>query len=297
MMRFAILGVAGYIAPRHLKAVKDTGNQIAAAMDVSDSVGQLDAYSQEIEFFTDFDEFLAYLTSCNQDDATRIDYVSVCSPNHLHAPQSITCLNAGSHVICEKPLVINPEDLDRLAEAEAASGKRVYNVLQLRVHDSIVALKDRVAESNLDRHKVSLTYVTSRGKWYHQSWKGNEAKSGGIAANIGIHFFDMLMWIFGDCQQSIVHVRTESTLQGTLKLDRADVEWKLAIDRNELPAIATDAGKTTYRSIMVDGSEFEFSEGFTDLHTHVYEEILAGRGFGLNEARPSIHLVNELANK
>ena len=293
-MKFAVVGVAGFVARRHLRAIRDTGNQVVAATDPSDSVGQMDEYSYAIDFFTSFDEFLAYLQDRNKSTSTRIDYVSVCSPNYLHAEQSIACLKAGSNVICEKPLVIDPDDLARIAAAEAESGCRLFNVLQLRLHPSIVNLKKQIAESRGERHRVELTYITSRGHWYLKSWKGKDNLSGGIAANIGIHFFDMLMWVFGDYDEANVVGRSETTLQGTLKLEKADVTWKLSIDAEELPETAIEAGQPTYRSILVDEAEFEFSEGFADLHTAVYEDILAGKGYGVNAAGSSIQLVHQL---
>ena len=293
---FGITGVAGYIAPRHLQAIKDTGNTLIAALDPHDSVGILDRYSHDVAFFTEFERFDRHLERLKRDsNRSNIDYLSICSPNYLHDAHIRLALRQGSNAICEKPLVTNPWQLDSLQELEGESEGEVSCVLQLRVHPSIVALREKIRNnpSNTKRD-VRLTYITSRGLWYKYSWKGNEDKSGGIAANIGIHFFDMLMWIFGDLQRSIVHMARPNKMSGFLELEHANVRWYLAIDKNDLPPEVVAKGQPTFRSITVDGEEIEFSGGFTDLHTKMYEEILAGRGFGMDDARPSIELVNDI---
>jgi UDP-N-acetyl-2-amino-2-deoxyglucuronate dehydrogenase len=291
---FAVIGVSGYIAPRHLKAVRDTGNRIIAALDRSDSVGILDSYSFDAAFFTEFERFDRYAERQRRlGDEKRIHYVSICSPNYLHDAHIRFALRIGADAICEKPLVLNPWNADALSELERETGKRVYNILQLRVHPAIIAMRERIRTSPPGkRHVVDLAYITSRGNWYFASWKGDESKSGGVATNIGIHFFDMLMWIFGAVKEYEVYHADARSMAGYLSLENADVRWFLSVDRGRLPAVA--AGKSTYRSITVDGEEMEFSEGFTDLHTAVYREILAGRGFGTEDARPSINLVHDL---
>lgn len=291
---FAVIGVGGYIAPRHLKAIRDTGNRLVAALDRSDSVGILDSYSFDAAFFTEFERFDRYAEKLRRlGETERIQYVSICSPNYLHDSHIRFALRIGADAICEKPLVLNPWNVDALAELEQETGKRVYNILQLRVHPAIIAMRERIRNAHPGkRHVVDLTYITSRGNWYFASWKGDESKSGGVATNIGIHFFDMLMWIFGPVKEFQVHHADAGSMAGYLCLENADVRWFLSVDRSRLPAAA--AGKSTYRSITVDGEEMEFSEGFTDLHTVVYREILAGRGFGIEDARPSISLAHDL---
>lgn len=291
---FAVIGVGGYIAPRHLKAIRDTENRLIAALDRSDSVGILDSYSFDAAFFTEFERFDRYAEKLRRlGDGNRIDYVSICSPNYLHDAHIRFALRIGADAICEKPLVLNPWNADALTELEQETGKRVYNILQLRVHPAIIAMRDHIRASDLGkRHAVDLTYITSRGNWYFTSWKGDESKSGGVATNIGVHFFDMLMWIFGPVKEFQVHKADARCMAGYLCLEHADVRWFLSVDRSHLPASAN--GKATYRSITVDGEEMEFSEGFADLHTVVYQEILAGRGFGIEDARPSINLVHDL---
>lgn len=295
---FALIGAAGYIAPRHMQAIKDTGNKLVAALDKSDSVGILDRYFYDAKFFTEFERFDRHAEKLRrQGEENRIHYVSICSPNYLHDAHIRFALRIGANAICEKPLVLNPWNIDALAELEKESGKKIYNILQLRTHPSIVALKEKVASENKSkRYSIDLAYITSRGSWYHTSWKGDMDKSGGVATNIGVHFFDMLMWIFGDVKHREVHYADDKKMTGFLELENADVRWFLSVDRNDLPEVATSAGKTTYRSITVDGEEFEFSDGFTDLHTVVYKEILAGRGFGIEDARASINVVHELRN-
>lgn len=295
---FALIGAGGYIAPRHMKAIYDTGNNLVTALDLSDSVGILDSFSPDIAFFTEFERFDRHAEKLKrQGGGNRLHYVSICSPNYLHDAHIRFALRVGADAICEKPLVLNPWNVDALAEIEKETGKKIYNILQLRVHPSIVALKEKVAKiKKKEKYQIDLTYITSRGRWYMTSWKGNEQKSGGVATNIGVHFFDMLMWIFGSVQHHEVHLSTPTHMSGFLELENADVRWFLSVDRNDLPEQAKAAGKTTFRSMNMDGEEFEFSDGFTDLHTLVYKDILSGRGFGLDAARPAINLVYELRN-
>lgn len=298
MKYFGITGVAGYIAPRHLQAIKDTGNQLIAALDPHDSVGILDRFSYEVAFFTEFERFDRHLERIKRDNSRYgIDYLSICSPNYLHDAHMRLALRVGANAICEKPLVVNPWQLDALEELEGENAGKIYAILQLRVHPAIIALREKIRQSPTDtKFDVKLTYITSRGKWYKYSWKGDEDKSGGIASNIGIHFFDMLIWIFGGVEHSILTLSEPNKMSGYLELERANVSWYLAIDMNDLPEEAQSKGKTTYRSITINGEEFEFSEGFTDLHTRMYEEILAGNGFGLEDVRPSIELTHRLRN-
>ena len=298
MKNFALVGAGGYIAPRHMKAIRDTGNSLVAALDLSDSVGILDSFSHEIAFFTEFERFDRHVEKLKrQGEGKRIDFVSICSPNYLHDSHIRFALRVGADAICEKPLVLNPWNVDALAEIEAETGKKIHNILQLRVHPAIVALKEKVAKSKKkEKYNIDLTYITSRGRWYFNSWKGDEQKSGGVATNIGVHFFDMLMWIFGKVQHHEVHLAGPSHMAGFLELEKANVRWFLSVDKNDLPEQAVSKGKPTFRSLNMDGEEFEFSDGFTDLHTLVYQEILAGCGFGLSEARPAINLVYELRN-
>ena len=295
---FALIGAGGYIAPRHMKAIHATGNNLVSALDPSDSVGILDSFSPDIAFFTEFERFDRHAEKLKrQGEENRLHYVSICSPNYLHDAHIRFSLRVGADAICEKPLVLNPWNVDALAEIEKETGKKIYNILQLRVHPSIVALKEKVAKSKKkEKYQIDLSYITSRGRWYMTSWKGDEQKSGGVATNIGVHFFDMLMWIFGSVQHHEVHLSSSSHMAGFLELEKADVRWFLSVDRNDLPEQAKAAGKTTFRSLNMDGEEFEFSDGFTDLHTLVYKDILAGRGFGMMDARPAINLVYELRN-
>ncbi|MFP4522098.1 MAG: Gfo/Idh/MocA family oxidoreductase [Fibrobacterota bacterium] len=295
---FAITGVGGYIAPRHLKAVKDTGNRIIAAVDPADSVGLLDSYSYDISYFREFERFDRHCEKLRRHSPEdKIDYVSICSPNNLHDAHIRFALRIGADAICEKPLVLNPWNLDLLQELEEESGKRIYNVLQLRLHQAIQDLRSKVdADASGGRRQIELTYITSRGIWYDISWKGDIPKSGGPATNIGIHFFDMLMWIFGKPSHSEVHLAEERKMSGFAELEKADVKWFLSLDRKDLPQSAVKAGKPTFRSITVDGEEIEFSGGFTDLHTKVYEDILSGGGYGIKDARPSIELVHGIRN-
>jgi UDP-N-acetyl-2-amino-2-deoxyglucuronate dehydrogenase len=292
MKRFALIGAAGYIAPRHITAIKETGNQLVAAVDPHDSVGILDRYFFDVAYFKEFERFDRHIDKLMQTDE-RVDYVSICSPNYLHDSHIRFALRVNAHAICEKPLVINPWNVDALMEKEAQANTKVYCILQLRLHPAIIALKEKFNNQN-KKHKVNLTYFTSRGPWYLHSWKGNESQSGGLVTNIGIHFFDMLIWIFGDVKGVEVTKMTSTEVSGTLELEKADVTWSLSVDRSLVPKEALDKGMSTYRSITVDGEEVEFSGGFTDLHTLSYQEILAGRGFGLEDARRSIDLVHRI---
>lgn len=295
---FAMIGAGGYIAPRHMKAIRDTGNVLVAALDPSDSVGILDSYTYDVAFFTEFERFDRHAEKLRrQGEDRRIHYVSICSPNYLHDSHIRFALRIGADAICEKPLVLNPWNLDALLEVERETGRKVHNILQLRTHPAIVALKGAVTKADKkEKYEIDLTYITSRGRWYFTSWKGNSEKSGGVASNIGVHFFDMLMWIFGGVKHREVHLADERKMAGFLELEKANVRWFLSVDRNDLPPEALAADKNTFRSITVDGDDFEFSEGFTDLHTAVYQDILAGRGFGMEDARASINLVYELRN-
>lgn len=296
MKNFAITGVAGYVAPRHLKAIRDTGNRLAAAADPHDAVGVLDRYAFDVRFFTEIERFDRHLEKLRRGpESERIHYVSICSPNYLHDAHIRLALRVGAHVICEKPLVINPWNLGALEEVERETGGKVNTVLQLRLHPDLIALRDRLrAEQRATPHEVCLTYITARGGWYDVSWKGSPERSGGIVTNIGIHFFDLLIWLFGDVRACEVHVHDRRRAAGYLELDRAIVRWFLSTEARDLPAAALAGGRTTFRSITVDGHDVEFSEGFTDLHTRVYEEALAGRGFGIADSRPSIELSHRI---
>ena len=296
MKNFALIGVGGYIAPRHLQAIKETGNRLIAALDKSDSVGILDRYFDEVSFFTEFERFDRYAEKLRRlNDDQKINYVSICTPNYLHDAHIRFALRIGADAICEKPLVLNPWNLDALKQMEEESGKRIYNILQLRVHPAIIALRNRIAADTSNKcYDVDLTYVTSRGNWYGVSWKGDVAKSGGVATNIGIHFFDMLMWIFGKPTGLKIHHKDEHKVAGLLELDRANVRWFLSLDKQDLPQTVREKGMPTFRSIIVSEEEIEFSEGFTDLHTIVYRNILAGGGFGLEDARASIELAHKI---
>jgi UDP-N-acetyl-2-amino-2-deoxyglucuronate dehydrogenase len=288
---FAMTGVAGFVAARHLKAIHDTGNRLVAAVDPHDAVGILDRYAFDVRFFTEFERFdrhLEKLKRGRQED--RVHYLSVCSPNYLHDSHMRLALRVGADVICEKPLVINPWNLDGLQQLENETGKRVYTVLQLRLHPALVEFKERLKGQGGTRHKVQLAYLTARGRWYDVSWKGIEERSGGIVTNIGIHFFDLLVWLFGNVESSTVHLRELKRAAGTMVLRNADVEWYLSAEASDLPFDPQPGSKTTFRSITVDGQQLEFSEGFTDLHTRVYQEVLDGRGFGIDDARSSIEL-------
>ena len=295
---FALVGAAGYIAPRHMHAIKATGQRLVAALDPSDSVGIIDSYFPDASFFTEYERFDRHLDKLRRaGDRDAVDLVAICSPNYLHDSHIRFALRSGAEAICEKPLVLNPWNLDGLAEIAAATGRKINTILQLRLHPAIVALRDRVAAQAGDRrHDVDLTYVTSRGRWYEHSWKGDPRKSGGIATNIGVHFFDMLHFVFGDLAENIVHLSEPGRAAGYLEYQRARVRWFLSVNADDLPPAPREAGQRTYRSITVDGDEIEFSGGFTDLHTRSYEEILAGRGFGLDDNRCAIATVAAIRN-
>ncbi len=294
MKNFAIIGAAGYIAPRHLKAIKDTGNDLVAALDKFDSVGVIDSYFPEANFFTEFERFDRFIDKTKR-AGTVLDYVSVCTPNYLHDSHIRFGLRHKADVICEKPLVLNPWNIDSLIEMEKEYGARVWNIFQLRLHPAIVELKEKVAKAPKDKiFEFDLTYITSRGNWYYTSWKGDAMKSGGIATNIGVHFYDMLSWIFGSVKENKVHLHTHDRAAGLLEFDRAKVRWFLSIDVNTIPQELRAQGKRTYRSMNVDGEEIEFSDGFTDLHTRSYEEVMNANGFGLEEAYPSINIVHDI---
>lgn len=295
MKDFALIGAAGFVAPRHMKAISETGNNLRIATDPHDSVGQMDSYFQDCFFTPDYKEFLDELRRAKGGEADRIDYVSICTPNYLHYDHVCTALNNGIDAICEKPLVITPAHLNDLEELEAKTGKRVFSIFQLRLHPSIIALKEKY-ESQGKREKVdlTLTYMSRRGPWYHVSWKGNNGMSGGLPMNIGIHFFDTLIWLFGDVQHSEVHLANKQKAAGFLDLEWARVKWFLSIDFQDLPAITRQQGKSAFRSITLGGEELEFTDGFTDLHTESYIKILDGKGFGVNDARAAIELVDSI---
>jgi len=298
MKKFALIGAAGYIAPRHMQAIKATGNDLVAALDPNDSVGIIDSHFPNAEFFTEFERFDRHLDKMRRaSDGKQVEYVSICSPNYLHDSHMRFALRSGADAICEKPLVLNPWNIDGLLDIEQDTGRKVNTILQLRVHPSIVALREKVQGQKRDtKHEVDLTYITSRGHWYLQSWKGDLKKSGGIATNIGVHFFDMLHFIFGDLQQNIVHHSGDTKSGGYLEYENARVRWFLSVDIEDVPEAIRAKGQRTYRSITVDGEEIEFSGGFTDLHNRSYEEILAGRGFGLEENRTAIATVAAIRN-
>ena len=294
MKNFALVGAAGYIAPRHLMAIRDTKNDLLAALDKFDSVGILDSYFPSAHFFTEYERFDRHVDKLRR-KGTKIDYVSICTPNYLHDSHIRFALRNHADAICEKPLVLNPWNVEALAEIERETGNKVFNILQLRLHPSIIALKEKIEESDPGTlHEVDLTYLTSRGNWYFNSWKGDVNESGGIATNIGIHFFDMLTWIFGDVTENVVHILDEDRAAGMLYLEKARVRWFLSINYDYIPDYIKQQGKRTYRAIVVDGEEIEFSEGFGDLHTRSYQEILKGNGFGLNAALPSIEIVHDI---
>lgn len=296
MKNFALIGAAGYIAPRHMQAIRDTGNKLVAAYDPNDSVGVIDSYFPEADFFTEFERFDRHVDKLRRaQHPQRADYVSICSPNYLHDSHMRFALRSGADAICEKPLVLNPWNIDGLQEIEQDSGHRINTILQLRLHPAIVALREKVRSAkSAAKHEVDLAYVTSRGHWYLQSWKGDSKKSGGIATNIGVHFFDMLHFIFGELQQNVVHHMSDTKAGGYLEYEHGRVRWFLSVDIEDVPAAQRLAGQRTFRSITVDGEEIEFSGGFTDLHTRSYEEILAGRGFGLEENRCAITTVSDI---
>lgn len=290
---FALIGAAGYIAPRHMKAIKDTNNRLVAALDRSDSAGIIDSYFPDAHFFTEFERFDRHLEKQRRENGNKVDYVSICSPNYLHDAHIRFALRIDANAICEKPVVLNPWNVEALQEIEKERGKKTYVILQLRHHPSIVALKRKIDSESVDhKYDVELTYITARGQWYLVSWKGDTEKSGGIATNIGIHFFDMLEWIFGPVQYNIVHAKESMKAGGFLELRRARVRWFLSIDKEDLPYRPNDGRPATHRSIKINGEEIEFTRGFTDLHTTSYREILAGRGYGLQNAKPAVDIAS-----
>jgi len=297
MKNFALIGAAGYIAPRHMKAIKDTNNNLVAALDTFDSVGIIDSHFPNADFFVEFERFDRHVEKLKR-KGTQLDYVSVCSPNFLHDSHIRFGLRQGADVICEKPIVLNPWNIDALEEKERETGKNIYNILQLRLHKSVIELKKKIEEAPKDKvFDIDLTYLTSRGNWYYTSWKGDIAKSGGIATNIGVHFYDMLMWIFGNVKQNIVHLHTHDRAAGYLELERARVRWFLSINYDVIPNQIKETGARTHRSILIENEEFEFSEGFTELHTRSYEDILSGGGFRIGAARKAIELVHDIRHK
>jgi len=293
---FSLIGVGGYIAVRHLKAIKDTGNNLVASLDPSDSVGIIDNYFPNSDFFVEFERFDRHTDKLRR-MGTQVDYVSICSPNYLHDSHIRFSLRTGSNAICEKPLVLNPWNIDALEEIEQESGKQIFNILQLRLHPAIINLKKRIEqEQNRKKYDIDLTYITSRGHWYQISWKGNLQKSGGIATNIGVHFFDMLIWLFGGVKRNIVHLLEQDKAAGFLELEKARIRWFLSLDYYDIPDEIKKQNIRTFRSIIMNNEKFEFSDGFTDLHTRSYEEILSNKGFGLKEAKPSIETVFNIRN-
>ena len=297
MMNFALIGASGYIAPRHMKAIKETNNNLIAALDKFDSVGIMDSYFPKAEFFIEFERFDRHISNLKFNQNLNLDYVSICTPNYLHDSHIRFALRQGADAICEKPLVLNPWNIDALSNIEKETGKKIYNILQLRVHPSIIALKNKIDHGSKEKiYDIDLTYITTRGYWYYTSWKGDIAKSGGIATNIGVHFFDMLSWIFGDLKKNIVHINSHDRAAGFLEFKRARVRWFLSINGNTLPDEIKAKGQTTYRSITVEGKEVEFSSGFEDLHTTTYENIIRGKGFGLEASRQAIEIVHDIRN-
>ena len=295
MTSFALIGAAGYVAPRHMRAIKAVGGKLRVAFDPNDSVGVIDSYFPDASFFVEFERFDRHIDKLRR-RAEKIDFVSICSPNYLHDAHCRFALRSDADAICEKPLVLNPWNIDGLAEIEKDTGRRISTILQLRLHPAIKALRERVQASAQNEIELDLTYITSRGRWYHSSWKGDDPKSGGVATNIGVHLFDMLTFVFGPPQRNIVHLRQRERAAGYLECGRARIRWFLSVDRNDLPpAVVQD--KTTYRSILLNGEEIEFSDGVTDLHTRSYEEILAGRGFGLEDVRPSVEIVSSFRSR
>ena len=291
MKNFAVIGVGGYIAPRHLEAIVKTGNRIVAALDPNDSVGIMDRFAPDARFFTSPEDFEAYLQD-SKGTENEVHYVSICSPNHLHASHIKMAFRHGANAICEKPIVLTIDEIEELKALEIQTGCKVSTILQLRVHDAIRALKTKIENGPKKKHEIELTYITSRGDWYHRSWKGDVRKSGGLTTNIGVHFFDMITWIFGNPTKNVVHVKNDTVASGFLELENANVKWFLTIDRDYLPEGIN--GKTTYRSLKIDGNEFEFSEGFTELHNMVYASVLNGMGYGLEDVTPAIKIVEDI---
>jgi UDP-N-acetyl-2-amino-2-deoxyglucuronate dehydrogenase len=298
MKNFALIGAAGYVAPRHMNAIKETGNNLVAAYDPYDGVGIMDRYFPDAKFFVEFERFDRYLEKLKYEKEMILDYISITSPNYLHDAHIRVALRRGADAICEKPLVLNPWNIDSLQFLAEETGRKIYTILQLRLHPVIIALREKIKNAPAGKiFDVDLTYITSRGNWYYTSWKGDISKSGGIATNIGIHFFDMLTWIFGDVKENVVNLHTHDRASGILHLEKANVRWFLSINRETLPEEIRAKGQTTYRSILIEGEEMEFSEGFTDLHTRSYEEILKGNGFQIGEARRSIEIVYNIRNQ
>ena len=301
---FALIGAAGYIAPRHMKAIKDTGNQLICALDPYDGVGIIDGYFPDADFFIEPERFDRHLDKLRRMSISKkrlkqlkVDYVSICSPNYMHDSHIRLALRNDAHAICEKPIVLNPWNLDALKEIEKETGKKIWTILQLRFHPAIKALRDQILKGPQNKvHDLDLTYITSRGNWYYRSWKGDITKSGGIATNIGVHFFDMLSWIFGAVKENRVHLLKENKSAGLLRLEKANIRWFLSIDNNDIPKTIREKGQRTFRSLKMEGQEIEFSDGFTDLHTETYREILANRGFGLTDAKQSIIIVHHIRN-
>lgn len=296
-IQFGLIGGAGYIAPRHMKAIKDTNNNLVAVLDPFDSIGVIDSYFPHADFFTEPERFDRHMDKLRKKGDNAIEYVSICSPNYLHDSHIRMSLRNQANAICEKPLVLNPWNVDALEEIEKETGKRIFNILQLRHHPAVVDLKKRIENGPSDKiYDIDLTYITSRGSWYFYSWKGNNEKSGGIGTNIGIHFFDMLSWIFGSIKENIVHLNEPHRAAGFFMLQNARVRWFLSVNNNDLPQMIKEKGQSTYRSLTLNGDEFEFSGGFTDLHTVTYQNILDGNGFGLTDVRPSISIAYDIRN-
>lgn len=296
MKNFALIGAAGFIAPRHLKAIKETNNNLLAALDKHDCVGIMDSYFPQADFFVEYERFDRHIDKLKR-QGTKIDYVSICTPNYLHDSHIRFALRQGAEAICEKPIVLNPWNIEALQEIEQETGRKVNTILQLRLHPAIIELKNRIDQGPKDKiYDIDLTYITSRGRWYFISWKGDIQKSGGVATNIGVHFFDMLTWIFGDVKDNKVHLSNPDKTAGYLELERARVRWFLSVDYNDVPQNIKEKGQRTFRSITIENQELEFSEGFTDLHTNSYKGILAGNGFGLSDAKNSIQTVYSIRN-
>ncbi|MEO9483345.1 MAG: Gfo/Idh/MocA family oxidoreductase [Ekhidna sp.] len=298
MKNFTLIGAAGYIAPRHMKAIKDTNNQLIAALDTFDSVGIIDSYFPNADFFVEFERFDRHIEKLKYEQNKHIDYTSICTPNYLHDAHIRMALRRDSDAICEKPLVLNPWNIDKLSKVEEETEKRIWNILQLRVHPSIIALKKKIEDGPKDKiYDVDLTYLTSRGHWYYTSWKGDVSKSGGIATNIGVHFYDMLSWVFGTVKKNVVHVHTHDRAAGYLEFEKARVRWFLSINYDVIPEPIKEKGQRTFRSIIIEGEELEFSSGFTDLHTKSYEEILKGNGYGIKETLQAIEIVHNIRHE
>jgi len=288
-----LVGAGGYIAPRHMKAIKETGNVLVAALDPNDSVGIIESFFPDADFFTEFERFDRHLEKLRRENGQGVDYVSICSPNYLHDAHIRFAMRIGADAVCEKPLVLNPWNVDTLEEIAKETGRTVYTILQLRLHPAISEMKARIERSPKGRkHDIDLAYITARGRWYMISWKGDVAKSGGIATNIGIHFFDMMQWIFGELKHNVVHLDEPLRSAGFLEFERARVRWFLSIDRDDLPRKPEPGKPQAFRSITIDGEELDFSHGFSDLHTKSYREILSGRGFTMQDARSAVEIAS-----